>query len=184
MRRNGERRAFADVIAAVAAFWFAIFFAVNLASGASEQTSKNVDPNFITIGAGGFDVNDNETAGQFEVQVRLNTRLRIFKPQVGMFFTTAAGFYAYLGIMADIFLGNSFAISPSFAAGVNHEGEGKELGGSLEFRSAIELAYRFEDRSRLGIQVGHLSNAGIYAENPGTEFAILNYSVPTRVFSR
>ena len=55
MMRNGERRAFADVIAAVAAFWFAIFFAVNLASGASEQTSKNVDPNFITIGAAKFD---------------------------------------------------------------------------------------------------------------------------------
>ncbi|HHZ67367.1 MAG TPA: acyloxyacyl hydrolase, partial [Alphaproteobacteria bacterium] len=31
---------------------------------------------------------------------------------------------------------------------------------------------------------GHLSNASIYEENPGTEFAILNYSIPTRVFSR
>ncbi len=74
--------------------------------------------------------------------------------------------------------------SPSFAVGGSHEGDGKELGGTLEFRSAIELAYRFDDRSRLGIQVGHLSNAGIYAENPGTEFAILNYSIPTNVFSR
>ena len=182
--RNGKKCAFADLIVALAAFWFATFFAVNLASGASEQTSKNVDPNFITIGAGGFDVNDNETSGQFEVQARLNTRLWIFKPQVGMFFTTAAGFYAYLGIMTDVFFGGRFVMSPSFAAGLNHEGEGKQLGGSIEFRSAIELAYRFEDRSRLGIQVGHLSNAGIYEENPGTEFAILNYSMPTRVFSR
>ena len=184
MMRNGEQCAFAGVIVASAVFWFTTFFAINLANGGSERTLNNVDPDFITIGAGGFDVNDNETSGQFEVQGRFNTRFWIFKPQVGMFFTTAAGFYAYLGIMVDVFFGGRFVVSPSFAAGVNHEGEGKELGGSLEFRSAVELAYRFEDRSRLGIQVGHLSNASIYEENPGTEFAILNYSIPTRVFSR
>ncbi|MFP6754791.1 MAG: hypothetical protein VCB60_03615, partial [Alphaproteobacteria bacterium] len=60
MMRNGEQCTFAGVIVASAAFWFAIFFAINLASGASEGTFNNVDPDFITIGAGGFDVNDNE----------------------------------------------------------------------------------------------------------------------------
>mgnify|MGYP001166805855 FL=1 len=154
------------------------------ATAEPKQTSKNIDPDFVTVGAGGFDVNDNETAGQFEIQGRLNNRLWFFKPHFGMFFTTESGFYGYAGVMTDIFFGGRFVASPSFAVGGSHEGDGKELGGTLEFRSAIELAYRFDDRSRLGIQVGHLSNAGIYAENPGTEFSILNYSIPTNVFSR
>ena len=62
--------------------------------------------------------------------------------------------------------------------------KGKQLGGTLQFRSAVEFAFCFDDRSRLGLQIGHLSNAGIYSENPGTEFVVLNFSVPTIVFSR
>ena len=53
----------------------------------------------------------------------------------------------------------------------------------LEFRSQIEFAYRFDDRSRLGLAVSHMSNASIANENPGTESAILYYSVPlSRIF--
>jgi len=168
----------------LAFFHVAAISVIDEATAEPKQTSKNIDPDFITVGVGGFDVNDNETAGQFEIQGKLNNRLWFFKPHFGMFFTTESGFYGYAGVMTDIFFGGRFVASPSFAVGANHEGDGKQLGGTLEFRSAIELAYRFDDRSRLGIQVGHLSNAGIYAENPGTEFAILNYSIPTNVFSR
>ena len=169
---------------ALAVFHVAAISVIDEVTAEPKQTSKNIDPDFITVGAGGFDVNDIETAGQFEIQGRLNNRLWFFKPHFGMFLTTESGFYGYAGVMTDIFFGGRFVASPSFAVGGNHEGDGKQLGGTLEFRSAIELAYRFDDRSRVGIQVGHLSNAGIYAENPGTEFAILNYSIPTNFFSR
>ena len=165
-------------------FHVAAISVIDEATAEPKKTSKNIDPDFITVGVGGFDVNDNETAGQFEIQGRLNNRFWLFKPHFGMFLTTESALYGYAGVMTDIFFGGRFVVSPSFAGGVNHEGDGKQLGGTLEFRSAIELAYRFDDRSRLGIQVGHLSNAGIYDENPGTEFAILNYSIPTNAFSR
>ena len=75
-------------------------------------------------------------------------------------------------------------LSPSFSVGGFHEGDGKDLGGAIEFRSALELAYRFENNARLGVQVGHLSNASIYDSNPGEEFVILNYSIPVTVFDR
>ena len=179
-----QRVSIKDVVCALAVFFLAMCVEINLARGASKEIRKNIDPDFITVGAGGFDVNDNETCGQFEIQVRLSTRVWIFKPQVGMFVTAEEGFYGYFGIMTDLFFGGRFVVSPSFGIGANHEGGGKQLGGPLEFRSAIELAYRFNDRSRFGIQIGHLSNAGIYEENPGTEFAILNYSIPTNIFSR
>ena len=63
------------------------------------------EPDFVTIGGGGFDVNDNETAAQFELQFRLNNRFWIFKPQVGLFITSEAAAYAYFGILTDVFFG-------------------------------------------------------------------------------
>ena len=74
-----------------------------------------------------------------------------------------------------MFLGRRIVLTPSFAPGYYHEGSGLDLGHALEFRSQIEFAYRFDDRSRIGVAVSHMSNASIADENPGTESAILYY---------
>ena len=150
----------------------------------ARANSPGIDPDFIVVGIGGFDVNDNETAGQFEVQARFQKRIWLFKPQVGAFVTTKSGFYLYAGGSMDLFFGRRYVASPGFAIGTYGKGDGKKLGGILEFRSSFEIAYRLNNRGRVGIQIGHLSNASLYDENPGAEFAILNYSMPTDVFSR
>lgn len=184
MDRKLTKRYFLSVMAVATVISIGVFPVFNMAVADSDKRYKNIDPDYITWGAGGFDVNDDATAGQFEVQARLNTSLWIFKPQVGMFVTSEYAAYAYVGLLVDVFIQDRFVISPSFSIGASHEGEGKQLGGTLQFRSAVEFAFCFNDQSRLGLQIGHLSNAGIYSENPGTEFAILNFSVPTNVFSR
>ena len=180
---------------AVGRFFAVLFFSI-LGTGLDEKCNAGegepiprekivgLDPDFIVFGLGGFDVNDNEKAGQFEVQARFQKRIWLFNPQVGAFFTSKSGFYAYGGGVMDWFLGSRYVMSPSFSVGYYQKGDGKELGGELEFRSALEIAYRLRSRARIGLQVGHLSNAGIYDANPGTEFAIINYSFPTDVFSR
>ena len=113
-----------------------------------------------------------------DVQVRLNSGLWIFLPQAGLFVTSDGGFYGHVGFYSDFFFGRRFVLSPSVSVGGYYDGSGKDLGGAVEFRSAIELAYRFNDRSRLGLQFGHLSNAHLYDSNSGEEFLILNYSIP------
>ena len=148
------------------------------------EKTVGLDPDFIVVGLGGFDLNDNEKAGQFEIQARFQKRIWFFKPQIGAFVTTKSGFYAYGGGSVDLFLARRYVVSPSFSVGFYQKGDGKELGGQLEFRSALEIAYRLRSRARIGLQVGHLSNASIFDANPGTEFAIINYSFPTDVFSR
>ena len=176
--------------------FFGIFFFTIFGTGLVEQCNAEErgsspseelvgrDPDFIVVGLGGFDLNDNEKAGQFEVQARFQRRIWLFKPQIGAFVTTKSGFYAYGGGSMDWFFGRRYVVSPSFSVGFYQKGDGKELGGTLEFRSALEIAYRLRSRARVGIQVGHLSNAGIFDANPGTEFGIINYSIPTDVFSR
>ena len=66
------------------------------------------------------------------------------------------------------------------AAGYFARGNGTRLGSWVEFRSGAELAYRFADRSRLGIAVHHISNAGLTKQNPGEQSVVLMYSVPLR----
>jgi hypothetical protein len=46
----------------------------------------------------------------------------------------------------------------------------------------LELAYRFDNRSRLGLAVSHYSNASIGDTNPGTETATVYYSIPLNSF--
>jgi len=160
------------------------FTALLLSAGSAAAQEAYREPDFITIGAGAFDFDDDMTAAELDVQIRLNNRLWLLRPQLGVFVTDDAGYYAYAGIFTDIYFGRRWVLSPSIAVGGNSEGNGKDLGGPVEFRSAVELAYRFDDRSRLGLQFGHLSNAGLYDDNPGANFLILNYSLPTTVFDR
>jgi hypothetical protein len=101
------------------------------------------------------------------------------RPVVGGFVTDEGAAYGYAGLNWDVALiENELYLIPNFAAGAYAEGDGADLGGAIEFRSGIELAYQFENQHRLGLAFNHMSNASIYDKNPGTEVAIINYSIP------
>lgn len=139
------------------------------------------DPSFLTFSAGKFDFNrqKNESV-EFGVQWRGSEKLWIFQPMVGAMGTTDVSGNIYAGISLDIFLGNRLVFRPSFAPGLYTKGsKGHDLGHVIEFRSGAEIAYRFDDRSRLGLEVYHLSNAHLGDKNPGEESIVLTYSIPT-----
>lgn len=70
-------------------------------------------------------------------------------------------------------------MTPSVAAGPYLRGGGRDLGHVFEIRSGLEIAYRFNDRSRLGLLFYHISNAGLGDDkNPGAEALGLTYSIP------
>lgn len=160
----------------------AAVLAAALAWQAAPAAAQEDDPEYLSFRAGAFDVNDDMTAGLFGVEYRSDWKDLILTPMAGGFINSDGGLYGYGGVFVDVFLGRRIVLRPSFAVGAYAEADGKDLGGALEFRSAIELAWRFDDRSRLGIELSHLSNAGIYDENPGTENLTINYSVPLDVF--
>lgn len=85
---------------------------------------------------------------------------------------------AYAGVGVDFFFGDRWVVTPSFAPSFYWRGSSKDLGEALEFRSSIGVAYRFDDHSRLGLELYHLSNAGLDDHNPGTEVLLAKYSVP------
>ena len=48
----------------------------------------------------------------------------------------------------------------------------------FQFRLALGITYQFEDRSRLGITLGHISNAQIHDDNPGEDEVYVSFALP------
>lgn len=140
------------------------------------------DPAFVTFAGGWFDMNrQKEQAGEFRLEYRHDKKFWLFKPFVGAMGTTEGATYAYAGVLIDVYLGRRWVVTPSFAPGYYRRGDGYDLGHAVEFRSQLEVAYRFDNRTRLGVSFSHMSNASLGDNNPGTESLMLNISVPTNV---
>jgi len=148
------------------------------------QPARADDPDFIAFSAGVFDLGKDQTAAEGRLEYRSDFRLWFFKPFAGVMATSDGTAYGYAGVLVDVFFGDRSVASLSFAPGAYANSSGKNLGHELEFRSQVELAYRFDDRARLGLALSHMSNASIGRKNPGAESLVLTYAVPLRkIFS-
>jgi lipid A 3-O-deacylase len=140
--------------------------------------ARAADPSFISFSAGAFDIGKDQTAGEGRLEYRSDLKLWIFKPFAGVMGTSDGGAFAYGGVLVDMFFGRRWVATLSFAPGYHAKGDGKNLGHELEFRSQIEVAYRFDDRGRLGLSFSHMSNASIGDKNPGAESVMVTYALP------
>lgn len=142
---------------------------------------SNAGTAYVSVGAGAYDVNDDETAADFRLEYRSGTSLFWqIRPWGGAEVTSDGSVWAGGGILADIGVTPEFYIIPSFGAGFYDEGSSdKDLDYWLEFRSQIELAYQFDNQHRLGLALSHISNAGLGDDNPGTEILNLYWHIPT-----
>lgn len=138
--------------------------------------SRNGDPSFITISGGWYDKFDHEQAGELTVEWRSNKMFWIMKPFAGAMITSDSALYGFGGILTDIYFGRRIVLSPSIAVGLYEDGDGKDLGSIIEFRSGLEIGWRFDNRSRLSATIYHISNASIVDKNPGTEIISIGYS--------
>ena len=138
------------------------------------------DPSFLSVGVGWYDIDDDEQAVDLRVEYRASAKyLGFIKPWIGVEVTSDIAAYGAVGILTDIFFGRRVVVTPSFGAGLYADGDGKDLGHAIEFRSQIEFGYRFDDRSRLSLAVSHISNAGLDEDqNPGTNILSVYYHIP------
>lgn len=86
------------------------------------------------------------------------------------------GSFLYVGNYADIRYKNYIA-TPLLSVGRYNKGAGPDLGGVLQFRSSVTLAYELQDGSRVGVRVAHISNARIRESNPGANEVLLTYGL-------
>lgn len=151
---------------------------VMMAPSASAQ-----EPSFLSVGLGWYDINDDKDAIDLRVEFRSKAKfLGFVKPWVGIEITSDAAAYGVAGVLSDIYFGRRFVLTPSFGVGVYADGDGKDLGSAIEFRSQLELGYRFDNRSRLALAFSHISNAHLTNQNPGSEILTVYYHVPLERF--
>ncbi len=100
------------------------------------------------------------------------------RPILGLTATTHGSYWAFVGMRYEHRLDRRWTLAPSVAVSFYKQGDGKNLGGVVQFRSAFEVSYRLGERWRLGAMVHHLSNAGIYHPNPGSESLLLTMTMP------
>lgn len=140
---------------------------------AQEQTA------YLAFSAGAFDLfREEHRATQFGVQYRTAQQVWILQPMIGANVTDDDSAYVYVGVSLDLSIGERLVLRPSFAPGYYHKGEGKDLEGALQFRTGVELAYRFDGGYRLGVELSHRSNAGLHDRNPGEESLMAFFHVP------
>ncbi len=156
-----------------------IFFLLCMNSLADElKLDKN--NNEFSIYTGMFDFSDDgKRSSLIGIQHQnedLNkyTFLGNLSPISGALITADNASYFYTGIQAQYKVG-LINITPSFAPGYYHKGDGKDLGHVLEFKSEVQLSLNLPKDSQFGFSYNHLSNASIGDKNPGANSYMFNF---------
>ncbi len=69
-----------------------------------------------------------------------------------------------------------FFVEASLMPGIYAQGDGPDLGGALQFRSALGAGYEFDNGATLALLFSHRSNAELQDTNPGLETLSLRYA--------
>ena len=141
------------------------------------------------------DLQGNNLSSDFRYEKRLDKNLVDIGPEEDNFFhlkpffgielTGDSAVYLLSGVYLEDNLGelvigkkNNLIFTPSFGLGYYEDGNGKKLGSKLEFRTTFELSYQLKNLNRIGISLGHISNANIGNKNPGVEVISLSFQKP------
>ena len=158
-------------------FLIILFSASNLFADSIKQNDYNHQLNYFV---GNFDFSDDKQKAillGFQHQdenLSRDTILGNVSPITGGFLTENSAAYLYTGIEWNVDMG-SMVFTPSFAPGLYHEGDGKDLGHVIEFKSEVQLSYSTSDLTSLGVSYNHVSNASLGDKNPGANSYMLNF---------
>lgn len=128
--------------------------------------------------AGRWGVGKDGTASEIGFELQRPFRDTGFDIVGGFAGTEDEAFWAYAGTAWNWQPQERWLVRPGFAISVFDNGDGKDLGGPIEFRSSLEATLRVRRNLRLGLLVYHLSNAGFYDLNPGSNSVVFVVAFP------
>ena len=146
---------------------------------AEEKITNNLNNEF-SVYTGTFDFSDTgkkSTLIGFQHQnenLNRNTFLGNLSPVTGALITADNASYIYTGVQAQYKLGG-LNFTPSFTPGLYHEGDGKDLGHIIEFKSELQISLDLTKSSQFGFSYNHISNASLGDKNPGANSYMFNF---------
>ncbi len=161
---------------------FCLFLIIMLTAAkliAAEKISVNEDQ--LNFFVGNFDFSDDKQKAiliGFQHQnenLYRDTFLGNVSPITGGFITENSAAYIYTGIEWNVEMSEKILFTPSFAPGLYHEGDGKDLGHILEFKSELQISYAPSDSTSFGVSYNHVSNASLGDKNPGANSYMFNF---------
>ena len=162
-------------------FLFSIILIFGLTSIGLAEEEKLQEPNTeLNLYSGMFDFSDAKQRAVLvgfqhqNEELYRETFLGTLSPITGGFVTENQALYAYTGVEWNFDLG-PINFTPSFAPGLYGEGNGKDLGHILEFKSEVQASFNLSENSQLGMSYNHLSNASLGDKNPGANSYMFNF---------
>ena len=162
-------------------FLFPLVLIFGLGStGIAEENKLQVQNTQLNMYSGMFDFSDQKQRAVLvgfqhqNEELYRETFLGTLSPITGGFVTENQALYAYTGIEWNFDLG-PINFTPSFAPGLYGEGDGKDLGHILEFKSEVQASWNLSESSELGMSYNHLSNASLGDKNPGANSYMFNF---------
>jgi len=155
-----------------------VSFLISLSSIADDHEIDNNTK--FNIYSGMFDFSDDgkrSTLIGFQHQntdLNKDTFLGNLSPITGLLFTSDNAAYIYTGVQAQYSIG-ALNIIPSFTPGFYNQGDGKDLGHAIEFKSELQLSLDLPRDSQFGFSYNHLSNASLGDKNPGANSYMFNF---------
>jgi len=146
----------------------------------AEEKIVNEKNTEINVYSGMFDFSDDgakSTLFGFQHQneeLKRNSFLGTLSPITGGMLTADNAVYLYTGVQADYDIG-LLKLTPSFTPGIYNQGNGKDLGHIIEFKSEIRLSMDLSKNSMLGMSYNHISNASLGSKNPGANSYMFNF---------
>tara|TARA_B100001996_G_C18468424_1_gene518960 strand:+ start:209 stop:730 length:522 start_codon:yes stop_codon:yes gene_type:complete len=146
----------------------------------AEELPKLPDEHEMNFYSGVFDFSDNgkkSTIIGLQHQNENLTRdifLGTISPVTGALLTADSAAYVYTGIQAQYNLGK-IEVTPSFTPGLYSQGNGKDLGHVVEFKSEVQVSLNLFENSQFGMSYNHISNASLGEKNPGANSYMFNF---------
>ena len=161
-------------------FLLILIFSLTLTFLKAEETKIENKNTEFSIYTGMFDFSDDGKRATLvgiqhqNEELNRNTFLGNLSPITGAMITVDNASYVYTGVQAQYKIG-SLNFTPSFAPGFYNQGDGKDLGHLLEFKSELQFSLDLPKQSQLGFSYNHISNASLGDKNPGANSYMFNF---------
>ena len=146
----------------------------------SDEVNKLPSEHEYNFYSGMFDFSDDGKKSAlfgFQHQNENLTResfLGTLSPITGALITADNAAYFYTGVQAQYKMGK-INVTPSFTPGIYEQGDGKDLGHLVEFKSEVQLSLNLFENGQLGMSYNHISNASLGDKNPGANSYMFNF---------
>ena len=147
----------------------------------ADTIKQNTDNHQLNYFVGNFDFSDHKQKSAFigfqhqNETLKRKTFLGNMSPLTGGFITENSAAYLYTGVEWNYDMGGKMTFTPSFAPGLYSQGDGKDLGHVLEFKTEVQASYASSENTSIGISYNHISNASLGDKNPGANSYEFNF---------